>query len=138
MKVLLLAGKTEDKNSSYSLLTVTTKFFFPAVAQIDDSNYIRISFSITQSCLNIIDNYKMVQFFRNSVIGNYSAMLPRQKAVFHYKLFHCVRECLSWIFLSQKKPKKYMCVHRLLQTSIQVNFMVKCSKNFQPGIISIV
>lgn len=94
-KVLLLAGKTEDKNSSYSSLTVTTKFFFPAVAQIDDSNYIRISFSITQSCLNIIDNYKMVQFFRNSVIGNYSAVLPRQKAVFHQKLFHCVRECLS-------------------------------------------
>lgn len=35
-----------------------------------------------QSCLNIIDNYKMAQFFRNSVIGNYSAMQSRQKQYF--------------------------------------------------------
>lgn len=109
MKVLLLAGKTEDKNSSYSLLTVTTKFFFPAVAQIDDSNYIRISFSITQSCLNIIDNYKRVQFFRNSVIGNYSAMLPRQKAVFNYKLFHCERVFVLNIFIPEEAEKVHVC-----------------------------
>lgn len=109
MKVQLRESKAYDKNSSYSLLTVTSEFF-PAVVQIDDSNYIRISFSIMQSCLNIIDNYKMVQFFRNSVIGNYSAMLSRQKAVFHYKLFQCVweREFVLHIFIPEETERVRM------------------------------
>lgn len=53
------------------------------------------------SCLNIIDNYKMSQFFRNSVIGNYSAILSRQNAVLHYKLFQHVKEFELNIFIPE-------------------------------------
>jgi len=63
-----------------------------------------------QSCLNIIDNCKMVQFFRNSVIGNYSAMLSRQKAVFHYKLFQCERQFVLDIFIPEETERVHMCL----------------------------
>lgn len=60
----------------------------------------------------------MVQFFRNSVIGNYSAVLPRQKAVFRYKLV-CERVFALNIFIPEEAEK----VHRSSQTTT----------NFDPG-----
>lgn len=54
--------------------------FLPAVLRQMHQITLELAFQLF-SCLNIIDQYKMARFFRNSVIDYYFAMLSRHKAL---------------------------------------------------------